>query len=248
MAENEGEQMIKCIAIDDQYESIKCLEKYISDTPNMRLVTYYTDPVIALLEIRKLNKIDAIFLDIQMPQISGIELAKAIRSKTRKLIFTTSYREFALDAFEAEADAYLLKPYSYAKFALTITRLFEDELRGSEEDFFFVKNKEENNKAVMLKYENIISFESFHNYIKIHTVSKSIIAYLTLRDVHEQLNIKSGFIQLHRGYIIAIKHIKHIEGTKITLSDDSIITVGDIYQDDFRKFIKENIIISNRKK
>lgn len=241
--------MIKCIAIDDQHESIEGLEKYISDTPNMRLVTSYTDPVVALLEIGKLTKVDVIFLDIQMPQISGIELAKAIRSKTRKLIFTTSHSEFALDAFEAEADAYLLKPYNYAKFALTIARLFEDEFMGSEEEyFFFVKSKEENNKAIMLKYKDIISFESFHNYIKIHTVEKTIIAYLTLRDVREQLNIKSGFIQLHRGYIIAIDHIKHIEASKITLSDSSIITVGDIYQDDFRRFLKENLIISNRKK
>lgn len=241
--------MIKCIAIDDQHESIKGLEKYISDTPNMRLVNTYTDPVVALLEISKLNKLDAIFLDIQMPQISGIELAKAIRSKARKLIFTTSHSEFALDAFEAEADAYLLKPYTYAKFAITIARLFEDEFKGEDEKYFFiVKNKEENNKATMLKYKDIIAFESFHNYIKIHMVSKTIIAYLSLRDVREQLNIKSEFIQLHRGYIIAIEHIRHIEGSKITLSDDSIITVGDIYQEDFKKFMKENLIISNRKK
>ncbi|RZL58724.1 MAG: response regulator transcription factor [Pedobacter sp.] len=241
--------MIRCIAIDDQHDSIKGLEQYISETPNMRLVNSYTDPVVALLEIKKITKVDAIFLDIQMPQISGIELAKAIRSKTKKLIFTTSYSEFALDAFEAEADAYLLKPYNYAKFALTIARLFEEELKGSEEEyFFFVKNKEENNKAIMLKYAEIISFESFHNYIKIHTVSKTVIAYLTLRDIREKLNITPGFIQLHRGYIIAIDHIRHIEGSKITLSDDSVITVGDIYQDEFKKFMKENLIISNRKK
>lgn len=241
--------MIKCIAIDDQQSSIVGLEKYIEETPNMRLVGSYTDPLTALRELKKLDQVDVIFMDIQMPQISGLELSKAVRSKTRKLIFTTSHTEYAFEAFEADADAYLLKPYGYAKFALTLNRLFGEEMEdGNEETYFLVKNKSEEHKAVLVRYSDIICFESFHNYIKIHTTEKVIIAYLSLKDVKEQLSIKKDFIQLHRGYIIAIDHILHIDGTRITLSNHTNFTVGDIYYNDFKEFFTDRLIISSRKK
>jgi len=241
--------MIKCIAIDDQQNSISGLEKYIADTPNMKLLASYTDPMVALNELKKIDQVDVIFMDIQMPQISGIELSKAIRSKTRKLIFTTSHEEYAFEAFEAEADAYLLKPYGYAKFALTVNRVFEEEIENiGQETYFLVKNKSEDHKAVLVHYVDIIAFESFHNYIKIHTKEKIIIAYLSLKDVKEQLNLKKGFIQLHRGYIISINHILHVEGTRVTLSNHTSFTVGDLYYNDFRDFFTNKLITSKRNK
>ncbi|MBE5321599.1 response regulator transcription factor [Pedobacter sp. MR2016-19] len=241
--------MINCIAIDDQYSSLVGLQKYIEDTPNMRLVQQYTDPITALRELATSEMVDIIFMDVEMPQISGLELAKAIRFRTRKLIFTTSHQEYAFDAFEAAGDAYLLKPYSYAKFATTITRLFGHEMTGgANEDYFLVKNKEEEHRAVMVKYEDIIAFESFHNYIKLHTLGKIIIAYLSLKDVREQLSIKNGFIQLHRGYIVAIDKILYIDGNRITMNNNISFTVGDIYYNEFKSFISERLIISSRKK
>lgn len=241
--------MIKCIAIDDQQNSISGLEKYIEDTPNMKLVASFTDPVAALAEIKNIDQVDVIFMDIQMPQISGLELSKALRTKTKKLIFTTSHEEYAFEAFEAEADAYLLKPYGYAKFALAVNRIFEEEIENIEEEkYFLVKNKSEDHKAVLVHYADIIAFESFHNYIKIHTKEKVIIAYLSLKDVKEKLSIKKGFIQLHRGYIIATEHILHIEGTRITLSNHTSFTVGDLYYNDFRDFFTDKLITSKRKR
>jgi len=247
--------MIKCIAIDDQENSINGLKKYISETPNLNLIASYTDPLLALKEIPKNPKVDAIFVDINMPNISGLELAKVIRAKTKKLIFTTSHQEYAFEAFEAEADAYLLKPYSYGKFLLTINRLFYEILEEpiiketeKKDDYFLVKNKEEEHKTVLVRYDEIVAFESFHNYVKIHTIKKTIIAYLSLKDVREQLDLDGRFIQLHRGYIIAVGHIQHIESNKITLSNKINFNVGDIYQTEFREFLSDKIITSNRKK
>lgn len=245
--------MIRCIAIDDQLSSLQGLEKYILDTPNMRLVNSYTDPVIALNELSRAEPVDVIFMDINMPQISGIELAHAIKGKSKKLIFTTSHREYAFEAFEAEGDAYLPKPYSYAKFLITINRLFADQKEAFEntlnqQDSFLVKNKDEDHKAVFVKYSDIIAFESFHNYVKIHTSNKVIIAYLSLKDVKEQLNINKEFVQFHRAYIIATSHILHIEGQRITLSNQMNFNVGDIYINDFKNFFNERVIISNRRK
>lgn len=247
--------MIKCIAIDDQENSINGLKKYISETSNLDLIESYTDPLLALKEIPKRPIVDAIFLDINMPHLSGLELAKIIRPKTKKLIFTTSHQEYAFEAFEAEADAYLLKPYSYGKFLLTINRLFNEEIdepvaKGIEkkEEYFLVKNKEEEHKTVLVRYNEIVAFESFHNYVKIHTIKKTIIAYLSLKDVREQLDLDGRFIQLHRGYIISVGHIQHIESNKITLSNKVSFNVGDIYQTEFREFLSDKIITSNRKK
>jgi len=245
--------MIRCIAIDDQLSSLQGLEKYILDTPNMRLVNSYTDPALALKELSRAEPVDLMFMDINMPQISGLELAQALRGKSRKLIFTTAHKEYAFEAYEADGDAYLQKPYSYAKFLVTINRLFGDNLENVENnlaqsDSFLVKNKEEDHRAIMVKYADIIAFESFHNYVKIHTDKKIIIAYLSLKDVREQLNISKQFIQLHRAYIISIPHIQHIEGQRITLVNQLSFNVGDIYTNEFKDFYNERVIISSRKR
>lgn len=241
--------MIRCVAIDDRVDSIKVLEQYILDTPNMRMVASFSNPLVALSEVKQMDLVDAIFMDIEMPQISGLELAGALRPKTKRLIFTTSHPQFAMQAFEAEADAYLLKPFGYAKFALTLSRLFERDLNEVEiQEYFLVKNKAEDHRVEMVKYNDIIAFESFHNYIKIHTAERIIIAYLSLKDVREQLDIKKGFIQLHRGYIVSIAHIKHIEGNRISLIGGINFVVGDLYHTDFKTFFKEKLILTNRKK
>jgi len=245
--------MIRCIAIDDQLSSLQGLEKYILDTPNMRLVNSYTDPILALKELSRADPVDLIFMDINMPQISGLELAHALRGKSKKLIFTTSHREYAFEAYEADGDAYLPKPYSYAKFLVTINRLFSNDYEASDNNLansesFLVKNKEEDHRAIMVKYSDIIAFESFHNYVKIHTNKKVIIAYLSLKDVREQLNISKQFIQLHRAYIISIPHILHIDGQRITLANELSFNVGDIFVNEFKEFYNERVIISSRKK
>lgn len=241
--------MIKCIAIDDQTESLQTLERYIADTKDMRLIAQYTDSVEALREISKGDVVDIIFMDVEMPRITGIELANEIRQKTKKLIFTTSHQKYAFDAYQAAGDGYLLKPYSYAAFYMTINRIF-----GSLQDqkdigeYFLVKNKEEDHRALLIKYSDIVAFESFGNYIKIHTLEKTIIAYLSLKDVKEQLSLKERFVQFHRGYIIAIDKIKYIDGNSIHMQNELCMNVGDLYNENFREFLSANLIISSRKK
>lgn len=241
--------MIKCVTIDDQTSSLSTLHKYIEQTPNMQLQYSYTNPVIALRELSLGENTDLIFLDVEMPQISGIELAQVLRSKTNKLIFTTSHQEYAFQAYEAAGDAYLLKPYSYAKFITTITRIYGASLNDiNNEDYFLVKNKEEEHRAVLVKYTDIIAFESFNNYVKIHTVDKTIIAYLSLKDIRDQLSLKQKFVQFHRGFIIAVEKIVNIEGAKINMGNGITFFVGDSYNTEFRNFINERLIMSSRKR
>ncbi|WP_443943483.1 LytR/AlgR family response regulator transcription factor [Pedobacter sp. AW1-32] len=245
--------MIRCIAVDDQISSLEGLRGYIENSPGLELVQSYTDSVLALSEISKGEQVDIIFLDINMPNISGLELSKSLRAKTKRLIFTTSHQEYAFQAFEAEADAYLLKPYSFAKFAITLNRLFpDDEVRPTagraQNDYFLVKNTEEGLRAEMVKYQDIIAFESFSNYVKIHTVKKTIIAYLGLKDVKEQIGTTDDFMQLHRGYIISLNHIEHIDGNQIALTNNLSFRVGESYNAEFKTFLADKMLRTNRKK
>jgi len=119
--------MYKCIIIDDEPHAIEGLKGYMASTPQLNLVKSYTDSLAALKDIQESEPVDLIFLDVDMPTINGIELAKEIRNKTAKLIFTTAHTKYAFEAFEVNADGYLLKPYSIGKFIIAINRLFPDQ-------------------------------------------------------------------------------------------------------------------------
>src|ERR1700744_3045824 len=119
--------MLNCIIIDDEQFSVDSILKYIELLPKLNIVAIYNNPVDALESVSIENDIDLIFMDIDMPFLSGIELAKALRSKTKRLIFTTAHSKYAFDAYEVEADAYLLKPFSFGKFSTTINRFFPNE-------------------------------------------------------------------------------------------------------------------------
>lgn len=117
--------MIKCIIIDDEQFSINAILKYIKQTPWLETAGIYTDPRLAIEKILPGNNVDLFLMDIDMPLLSGIELAGMLRHKAKKLVFTTAHSEYAFNTFEVKADAYLLKPYSFLTFYTTIERLFQ---------------------------------------------------------------------------------------------------------------------------
>lgn len=134
----------KCIIIDDDPFAIEGLTKFIDLIPNLTVIKSYTDPIQAMLDLVSKEIVDLILLDINMPKISGIELSREIRKQTHKLVFTTAYTKYGYEAFEVEADAYLLKPYSLSKFTSTIVKLFPEEpvssvTNTSANDYFFVE-------------------------------------------------------------------------------------------------------------
>ena len=160
---------LQCIIVDDDIHSITGLKSYIQLLPQLELTSTYTDSLQALTEISNSAQIDIIFMDVDMPMINGIELSKAIKHKGHKLVFTTSHPKYAYDAFELHANDFLLKPYTFARFAETINRLFPkqrlkkiSEKQGSEE-YFFVRNKNENNNLIRICYVEILAIESLQN-------------------------------------------------------------------------------------
>jgi len=243
--------MQKCIIIDDEPHAVEGLTKYISLVPGLTLVNTFNDPVKALLEFPKMDSVDLILLDVDMPNISGIELSKEIRHKTKKLVFTTAHTKYGYEAFEAEADAYLLKPYTLAKFASTITRLFPaapgEDKNGVPNDFFFVKNSEDNLKIVKINYRDVIAVESKQNYVMIHTTKKKVLTYMSLTEISRILNRHHTYFQIHRSFIISKDHIETVDGNTISMVNGINITVGEFYRKIFIEFLSGKLIKASSK-
>jgi DNA-binding LytR/AlgR family response regulator len=246
-------EMLKCIIVDDEQFSIDALSKYITMMPGMEISGVFTDPVQALVSVNSPGQADALFMDIDMPGISGLELAKALRDKTEKLIFTTAHSKYAFEAYEVEGDAFLLKPYTFAKFSTTLNRLFagkksDRNAANHTDDYFLIKSKEDGLAIIKVSFDEVVAFESAQNYIKIHLVNnKVLIAYLTLKDIILLLKQRPGFMQLHRAFIIATSQISQIKGPTILMSNNLSFTVGDTYKPQLSEYLGERLMVTSRK-
>lgn len=243
--------MYKCIIIDDESHAIQLLEYYIGKTPDLELIQSFTDPLEALTTIISNDPVDLIIVDVNMPQISGIDLAREIRNKTDKLFISSGAAEYGYQAFEVNADAYLLKPYNFAKFISTVNKAFEYKTKLKEntktEDYFFVKSKEDNLKLVKVAYRDVIAVESLLNYVLIHTTSRKIITYMSLMDMLSILKEYPGFIQFHRSYIVGLNYINNIDGNIVNLENGISIAIGGNYRKDFKDFISKRLLKPDRK-
>lgn len=239
-----------CIIIDDDTYAIAGLERYIGLVPSLVLQQAYTDPVKALMELSCAEKTDLILMDIDMPQISGIELSRQLRQKTHKLIFTTAHTQYGYEAFELSADAYLLKPYTLAKFTATIAKLFpapSNTPPAPANDYFFVKSKEENHRLVKICFKDVIAVESKQNYVLIHTTGQNIMVYMSLTEVANILGQLSGFVKYHRSFIINRDHISSITGNSLKMTNGLQITVGDNFRKDFLAYLEGKLLKVGRR-
>jgi len=242
--------MYKCIIVDDEPHAVAGVKRYIDTIPQMELVKSYTDPLKALMEITAGDPVDLILLDVDMPGITGIELAQVVRQKTTKLIFTTAHKQYAFEAFEAEADAFLLKPYSLGKFMVTFNRLFPQKTDGEkpeDDDFMFIKSKEENLRLIKVNYSDIVAVESKLNYVQVHTLNKSILTYTTLSEISRKLLAHDGFLQFQRSFILAQDYIDYIEGNTIRMMNGTKISVGEYYRKYFNEFVDKKLFRAKRK-
>lgn len=239
--------MFSCILIDDEQHAIEALRDYLSHVPDIEIVGAYLDPIEALNAIKNTKVVDLVLLDVNMPKLSGVELASLIRSKTRKLVFTTGHAKYAYDAFEVEADAYLLKPYTLTKFLDTIAKLDMHTTSGEELDFFFVKSRGDNLKMIKVFYKDIIAVESLLNYITIHTLTKKIVTYMSLTMMQEALSKYGGFMKIHRSYIVQTAHISAIDGNTLEMVDGQKITIGEPHRADFNSFLAKNKLKVDKK-
>jgi DNA-binding LytR/AlgR family response regulator len=236
--------MYTCLAIDDELASLKILTYYIELQPELDLIKAFTNPIVALNEIKKLNTIvDIIFLDIEMPDINGIELAKLIRHKTKKLVFTTAFSSYAINSYELEADGFLLKPISLVRFDQTTKKLFSSlDIRSKDhlEYFIVVKSIEQRNRFVKIRIGDIIAVEAQERTTKIYTKEEIINSNSSLAKVSELLVFEKTFHRIHRSFIISENHLKTLERTFVILSNSLKISIGRRYSELYYKLSKNN--------
>lgn len=243
---------LTCIVIDDDIHAVNGIVSYINALTNIQLIQSYTDPLVALNEITAGKEVDIIFVDVDMPLISGLELSKTIRHKTDKLIFTTSHSKYAYEAFEMYASAYLLKPYTFARFAETINMLFPKRNNvphitvKQEDDYFFVRNKNDNNNLIKVRYTDIVAVESLQNYVRIFTLNETIVAYIALSEIKVILLKYPNFVQAHRSFIIAKNYIEKVESNTLKMINNLTINIGNSYRESIQEYIKEKTIKTNR--
>ncbi|WP_109302661.1 LytTR family DNA-binding domain-containing protein [Aquimarina sp. AU474] len=238
-----GKSNISCIIVDDEPLARDIIENYISRIDNLELIASCSNALEAFNLITK-RPIDLIFLDIQMPEITGIEFLKELQP-TPKVIFTTAYSEYAVDAFNLEAVDYLLKPIEFSRFLKAINKVFKLTNNTKEEklvspktkldtsDYFLYLKVEKTMQKIFLK--DIHYIESLRNYIKIKTSDREIVALKSISSIEGLLPTKK-FLRVHRSFIIAIDFIDSFSPSEINIKGIHI-PVGRHYKNTVKKVL-----------
>ncbi|MGE4512589.1 MAG: LytR/AlgR family response regulator transcription factor [Chryseobacterium sp.] len=224
---------IKCIVVDDEPLAISLLENYIREIPFLEMVFSSENPIEALEYIQK-NDSDLVFLDIQMPELTGINFMKILGDKM-KYILTTAYSEYALEGYEHNIVDYLLKPISLERFRKSAIKAQERfSLGKQEQNHFFVKSSGKQHKV---NFADILYIESIRDYVNIKTADEEFIVLDTLKSMEQQLP-ESFFVRVHKSFIINLNQIKSVGTKKIIINPEHEIPIGENYKMNFLSRIK----------
>jgi two-component system LytT family response regulator len=237
---------LTCYVIDDEPHAVNILNSYIQKTPGLLLIGTALSPLIGLQEISAGQAPDLTFLDVDMPELSGLDLAAMINQQTT-VIFTTSYREHAPEAFENDAADYLLKPISYERFLRSIQKVKTRLLREkAEKPYFFVKS-DMKGKMIRVSFADIRYISSIGNYVEIYLGKEKVIAYLTLSELDDLLPANQ-FYRIQKSVIVSSLFIQSIEQSQVRLLDQTMLPIGAQYKEAFLKEIRSSLWVSKRER
>jgi two-component system LytT family response regulator len=237
--------MIRCLVVDDEPLALNILEDYISKMPFLYLIKATTNPIEALTLVQQ-GDIDLVFLDVQMPELTGIQFLRIANGKA-KVILTTAYPQYALEGYELDVVDYLLKPIAFDRFfksaqkaqgiiqpaaAKPVAPAEPAQKDDFSNDFIFVKTEHKIQKVYL---HDILFIEGLKDYISIFTPAERIITLQNMKKMEDALPEKH-FIRVHKSYIVSINKIDSIERSRIFIGD-KIIPVGDTYREDFFKIV-----------
>lgn len=236
---------IRCVVVDDEPLAISVLEGYINQTPFLELAEKFTNPVKAYHFLSE-NEIDLLFVDIQMPDLSGLDMIATLEKKPL-LIFTTAYSEYAIEGFRVNAIDYLLKPIDYPDFLKAVTKakdwIYSKQAEKlnvkSNKDFLFIKSEY---KIIRINFKDIKYIQGMNEYVKIHLATgKPIMSLLSLKSLEAQLP-ETMFMRVHKSYIVNLQKINIIERNEIVYDDGTIIPVSQQYKAKFQDFLDKNFM------
>lgn len=239
---------LNCAVIDDEYLARQYIIDYIRRLPFLRLVGEYSSPLMVIEEIKK-NAVDILFLDIQMPDITGLDFLKTLYPQPY-IIFTTAYKEYALDGYEHNVVDYLLKPFSFDRFLKAVNKVVDkvqherpaaemkdpqeaNEKPRLEDDYLIIRA---DRKRYKINYDDLIYVEGQKSYVTFHTTGKNITALITLRELEDTLP-RDKFIRIHKSFIISIRNIEALEGNMVEIRGKKL-AIGTSYRKAVEKLFR----------
>lgn len=235
---------ITCAIVDDEPMALNLVEGYVKKTPFLVLRKKCSSAIEAMEFLRD-EPVDLLFLDIQMPDLTGIEFSKMLPKSTR-VIFTTAFDQYALEGFKVEALDYLLKPFDYAEFLVaankankwfTLVKEKQQSLLSKEKEFLFVKSEY---KQLRIRITDVLYFEGLKDYIKIWLKDnpKPVLTLMSLKSLEDELP-EAKFMRVHRSFIVSLDNIEVIERSQIIINKKRI-TVSEQYKSKFLAFVNNN--------
>jgi two-component system LytT family response regulator len=241
---------LRCIAVDDEPLALDIIEDYVSKVPFLELVKR-TENAIEALQLVQAGGIDLVFLDIQMPELTGIQFLKIANNKA-SYILTTAYSQYALESYDLNVSDYLLKPIAFDRFYKAVEKVHNQAKTAepaavaqpvpvsapfsasnhSVQDFIFVKTE---HKIQKIQLDDILYIEGLKDYISIFTRAERVITLQNMKKMEETLP-KGQFVRVHKSYIISLDKIESIERSRIAING-KVIPIGDTYRDEFFKHI-----------
>ena len=234
---------IRAIIVDDEPLAQNVIKQYAQKLPNLNIVDTCNDAICAHKVLQE-NDIDLLFLDINMPKLSGISFLKNLNNPPL-VIFTTAYSEYALEGFELNAIDYLKKPFSFERFCKAFYRAEELVILKSqsktvshnvESQFLFIKA---NKKSVKINYETIFNRDKKGDYIKIHLPNEKLVTNLSMKKIFGLLP-ENKFFRTHKSFIIALDKIESVEGNLVTINKTKL-PIGNSYRQEFMAFVNNNL-------
>jgi len=228
----ENRSLIRCIVLDDEFLAAKLLGDYVEQTAGLQLVLKTTNAPETIAAIQN-GLADLIFLDVQMPEITGIEVMRIIRNTETKVILTTAYQQYALDGYEHDIIDYLLKPITFERFLIAVnkaqTRLGTTPEPKPATDYIFIKTEYRLQKTPL---SAIRYLEALGDYIAFHTTAGKILSLERMKNMDEALP-QNNFLRIHKSYIINIDHIDYLERGRIVINKE-YLPIGETYRESVR--------------
>jgi DNA-binding LytR/AlgR family response regulator len=238
---------LNCVIIEDEPLARNLMVEYVKKVPSLNLIEAFSNPLTAMETLRS-AAIDILFLDVQMPEITGISLLKILK-KRPLVVLTTAYSQYALEGYELDVADYLLKPITFERFLKSVEKITQ-RLESSPlvqqpsveqpyalTPFIFVKD---GTKLVKVKLDEILYIEGLKDYVTIHTVHQKIVTLQRLKTLEEQLPANK-FIRIHNSFIVSLDSIEVIQKNEVQIKGTSL-PIGDTYRKSFKEFIERNHI------
>ena len=235
---------LSCAIIDDEPLAANMLASYAQNTPSLNLIGTYNSAIAAIRDLRE-HPVDLLFLDIQMPELSGLEFAKVL-PKSTKVVFTTAFEQYAIEGYKVNALDYLMKPISNEEFLKTVNKAicyFEEKKRQqllTDDQFIFVKS---DYKLVQVRLNDILYIEGFKDYVKVFVENseKPVVSLINMKKIEEFLP-HPQFMRVHRSYIVQMKKAKIIDRGRVVFGSE-FIPISESYKEEVQRYIDDHTLV-----